>query len=703
MADLVNPYEDLTDPNQLTDPQKEFWDRAEQGFSLSPGETAHVDELIKRTRPSVESVAIAIGGAYLVYRRFMARKLAEELPKTGSDPKTLELVAAVLFRSFLPSWSAVVVPALMKGYLTGMREAKLHAVSDQYLYDIAQKYSDDLGNHMNEVSMDAMMRGYNAQINRKVPAARAVQQVASAYGVPPRTMNALISVWNSEDKKKLTAVPTEVARDLRAKAMTEKAALLRARQMGDHESWVAKSQAKQIVWMYGVNTGTLPRNSRRVWVTADDEKVCQICGPMHELSAPVDVKFKTSNGDYWCPPTHVNCRCDVILDVDITPEMDAELQEMVESTPVHKSRFADPFDRDTHGRFSRVEQRPARQIAFKQVEPIKLQDLWEQAKTREQQETLTKIMDDARARYAARKSAPTALRRESLSGLHGEALGGTALRGQALGAKPQEEVEALQPVSLRPDRAKQEALRQLPIGAQLERKLKISNISAIKADMPERLQRPIDTGSGDNWQVLDEPMFTLLDKSEIGEGDQVRSFTTDINTNFAMGEEGLRKLIFDHWSEVETELLDAMAETEIKVKYTDAQGQENVYDVGMADLDTVIASAISGEHPDNAATVWISSGEGADYHEVPMNAHALGYKIIVPGTEMNLHEYVMSQEPVVAVINHGFPGQFEINNTKYGLDIQNFGKWVLGAKFEEGGAAHDRPYSMHYAEPIDLA
>jgi hypothetical protein len=42
-----------------------------------------------------------------------------------------------------------------------------------------------------------------------------------------------------------------------------------------------------------------------IWITANDDRVCDICGPMHE---------KVIEGEDF-PPAHVNCRCEVMYDM----------------------------------------------------------------------------------------------------------------------------------------------------------------------------------------------------------------------------------------------------------------------------------------------------------------------------------------------------------------------------------------------------
>jgi hypothetical protein len=47
------------------------------------------------------------------------------------------------------------------------------------------------------------------------------------------------------------------------------------------------------------------------WRTANDEKVCEICGPLHEERRDLDESFgEDSFGEeMFAPPAHISCRC----------------------------------------------------------------------------------------------------------------------------------------------------------------------------------------------------------------------------------------------------------------------------------------------------------------------------------------------------------------------------------------------------------
>jgi hypothetical protein len=61
--------------------------------------------------------------------------------------------------------------------------------------------------------------------------------------------------------------------------------------------------------------GVLTKPVQKVWHTAEDEFVCERCGPMNDQSVSLADSFSTPDGPLDRPPMHPNCRCDVLFTV----------------------------------------------------------------------------------------------------------------------------------------------------------------------------------------------------------------------------------------------------------------------------------------------------------------------------------------------------------------------------------------------------
>lgn len=57
---------------------------------------------------------------------------------------------------------------------------------------------------------------------------------------------------------------------------------------------------------------------RKTWFTNNDDRVCEICGPMEGQEVDLDGEFLGGDGErYQEPPAHINCRCWI----DVTTDM----------------------------------------------------------------------------------------------------------------------------------------------------------------------------------------------------------------------------------------------------------------------------------------------------------------------------------------------------------------------------------------------
>jgi Phage Mu protein F like protein len=89
-------------------------------------------------------------------------------------------------------------------------------------------------------------------------------------------------------------------------------AQLRADTIARTETIRAVEAGKQAAWSAMAEAGALPVGFRRVWITAQDERVCPICAPIPDAypdGVGLHAPFNTSVGPVLSPPAHPLCRC----------------------------------------------------------------------------------------------------------------------------------------------------------------------------------------------------------------------------------------------------------------------------------------------------------------------------------------------------------------------------------------------------------
>lgn len=185
----------------------------------------------------------------------------------------------------------------------------------------ARKYAEEVARDYGAQSALAVSRSLPEWLNKRLPASALANRAKDLYGLDPRSA---LSVENYASGKKLT-------RDMSLRGLAERYLEQRADVMARVQTFTALNFGRQMVFAEAVGEGIIPVSARKVWVTALDEKVCEMCGPMDGVAVPILDRFtvlhptpKTSRGTHRgtsklvIPPVHPNCRCTVVLDKTFT-------------------------------------------------------------------------------------------------------------------------------------------------------------------------------------------------------------------------------------------------------------------------------------------------------------------------------------------------------------------------------------------------
>lgn len=654
----------------LPDPQEEFW--AQDPSILTEPEQAQVEEIQRGKMP----VALGLAAAFLVYRGYMSRRMKQETRRMGADitREALLLAASAIWNKFVPRWVSMTAPYLVAGYIEGVQSAHSGQVPNDHLMRIAEAYTAELGHHLNEVSKEALVSGFQAQVNRKVPVAMAARRVADAYGVPRRGMNALVNIWGTDEQARFTDQPLPSAKAERAQRLIDAQVQLRARQVGDNEHWAARTQAKQIVWMYGQSNGVIPQSARRVWITAHDEKVCEVCGPLDGVSAAIGEKFKTDSGEMWTPPSHINCRCDVVLDLE--EDINDELTSLLESESVAKSRAGDPFDRDKQGRFARTESRPAHKERSAEVDALL-------AQVNEKLSTPVKLQ-------------PLSLTQEK-----------TKLTLQPLKAPAL--IKPLKVLSVEP---KQGTKTRIKVNLKTKQKLDLMRASKLKPSIwqPEKIRhQDIDTEEG-HWHYMDETLTTVMDPwqhHDIGDTilhDDTTPFYEETPNNLVFDPEGndprtLEEAIGDYWDNWIVAQIDEYRNQETRSAgsnvYRD-EGTDANWVIPEEAYVTMLEDLVAGTKPIAQEVVYL---EGVGHHA----GETLGVTTGDMARQLGMVQQMETDAPILMQTKHGMPGMTE---KLRGHEWRNPGRWRV-VNIREVWDPHETQYhhlgyTILEVEPADL-
>jgi hypothetical protein len=290
-------------------------------------------------------IGIAISAAFLAYlmiarpllKKYQAREVKEK------DPG--------LFDSLRGVWMALALPVAKQIFTTPLRWDQAET--------LAIAYATELGEYVNQTSVEALVKGYTAQVNAGWGEGLAWDRATQGFGLDPTQMRTYITgLMKKESGWNDIAVPPQ------AQAALDKAILVRADRLGQNESYKAVQVGKNMIWMAMEASGDLPSGTLKKWVTAQDERVCPVCGPLDQVTVALHHKFSspTGNEKFYAPGVHPRCRCRIEI---VYPPMD----DVVKNMP------GDPYDRNEDGEFASVELRHQEQNVDVVLNPMPRQIL----------------------------------------------------------------------------------------------------------------------------------------------------------------------------------------------------------------------------------------------------------------------------------------------------------------------------------------
>lgn len=172
-------------------------------------------------------------------------------------------------------------------------------------------------------------RQFGARLVREVTAEtrRAIRGVvaeAFAEGVPPRKLARQVREIVGLTRRQALAV-TRLQRQAVAEGLSRREAARRARRYADRllrrralviartEVIRSSNEGQLQAWREAVARRLVSGQSRKVWITTPDDRLCPFCRPMDGQAVALEAKFQTRLGNVTAPPLHPQCRCAIGL------------------------------------------------------------------------------------------------------------------------------------------------------------------------------------------------------------------------------------------------------------------------------------------------------------------------------------------------------------------------------------------------------
>lgn len=183
-------------------------------------------------------------------------------------------------------------------------------VTNPTVISLARRMSIDLSTNLNATTKENIRKIVIDALEGNITQAEAARKIRTHVGLLPAHAEAVDRYYqNMIDSGTKKSVAQKRA-DQYAKRLLDS----RARTIARTEIANAVGKGQSEMWKQMRRDGLLPPNAVKVWVTAADERVCPICGPMNGVEAEVDGFWNVGGLPKEYPQSsHPNCRCTSVI------------------------------------------------------------------------------------------------------------------------------------------------------------------------------------------------------------------------------------------------------------------------------------------------------------------------------------------------------------------------------------------------------
>ena len=214
--------------------------------------------------------------------------------------------------------------------------------------NVARNLAVELSTNLNASVQTTISDIIRDAVEGNITTIQAARKIRNHIGLLPQHSKAVDKYL---DKMLADGVKKQVA-NKRAEEYAQRLLKYRSETIARTEVARAVGAGQTEYWKQMKSEGYLPPEARRVWITANDEKVCPICGPMDGVLADIDGFFDTGSGPVEYPQgTHPRCRCTAGITM-VKPKRKATIRKSDElALELCAISKANPY-KDAAGRFT---------------------------------------------------------------------------------------------------------------------------------------------------------------------------------------------------------------------------------------------------------------------------------------------------------------------------------------------------------------
>ena len=265
---------------------------------------------VGRDRKRVEAAileAIDIGGNAAIQQ---LRELAPKLALPAFIPAKVQIANKVPMANMdftkVPTWASPNPPKVEVSFSFDKTNPNSLKFAANRAGQLVQSIDDLTRIAIRKIIVDA----FNEQIDYKATA----QRIKNIVGLHPRWADAVVKFEKREmarllkgGMKETTARRTAQAR---ASEYADRLKGARATMIARTEIQIAQNEGRYEGWKQASKEGLIDPQSMKMWVTAQDERTCDVCAPMDGELVPWNQLFSVGLEK---PIVHPNCRCTMVI------------------------------------------------------------------------------------------------------------------------------------------------------------------------------------------------------------------------------------------------------------------------------------------------------------------------------------------------------------------------------------------------------
>jgi len=215
------------------------------------------------------------------------------------------------------------------------------AFAQQRAGRLIRQVSDETRKAVTETIMEAL----RMRIDRR----EMVTRISKVVGLDSRQARALTRYYEKSlsdaqakglDYEEAVAQADKLGEKYKARLLKQ-----RAVRIARTETLAATNAGRYLSWIEAEAAGVLPPNSMKRWLTAADERTCNICAPLDNKEFPYKGNFPSGE---LMPPIHPNCRCTAVIVPAAVTFIPPVVQKASNTDPIWAMFKHGTHDQSTH-------------------------------------------------------------------------------------------------------------------------------------------------------------------------------------------------------------------------------------------------------------------------------------------------------------------------------------------------------------------